>query len=34
MEDMERMQLYFRGHADGFSYLKKSPQYSRIAIIS
>jgi hypothetical protein len=23
MEDMERMQLYFRGHTDGFSYLKK-----------
>ncbi|WHH59765.1 DUF6664 family protein [Petroclostridium sp. X23] len=23
MENMERVQLYFRGHIDGFSYLKK-----------
>lgn len=23
MENIERMQLYFRGHTDGFSYLKK-----------
>ena len=23
MEDIERMQLYFRGHTDGFSYLQK-----------
>ncbi len=23
MENMERVQLYFRGHADNFSYLKK-----------
>lgn len=23
MEDMERMQIYFRGHTDCFSYLKK-----------
>lgn len=23
MEDIERMQLYFRGHTDSFSYLKK-----------
>ena len=23
MEDMERKQIYFRGHTDGFAYLKK-----------
>jgi hypothetical protein len=23
LENIERMQLYFRGHMDGFSYLKK-----------